>query len=76
MTSTNLAQRAYEGKLTVEEVNRATREKLEEDKYNGCTVLYWTSMCCVIEIVEAILNKIVNIDVQSGYVSIVVGTYH
>jgi hypothetical protein len=70
MTSSNLAQRAFYGKLTVEEVNRATKEKLETDKDGGYTVLYCASYNCGIEVVEAILDKNVNIDVQSGYVSL------
>jgi hypothetical protein len=72
MTSTTLAQRARDGKLTVEEVNAATKEKLEEDKYAGVyTILYCTSYNCGIEVVEAILDKNVNIDGLSGPVSIV-----
>jgi hypothetical protein len=73
MTSVHLAHRAFRGELTVEEVNEATKEKLEEDKYNGYTVLYNASCSyCRIEVVEAILDKKVNIDVQSGYVSLLV----
>jgi hypothetical protein len=71
MTDINLAERAYYGKLTLEEVNRATKEKLEKDEYIGCTVLYCTSKKCPIEVVVAILDKNVNIDGLSG-VSIVV----
>jgi hypothetical protein len=63
MTDINLAERASEGKLTVEEVNGATKEKLEEDKASlGYTVLHWASWRCPIDVVEAILNKNVNID--------------
>jgi hypothetical protein len=63
MTSNNLAERAIEGELTVEEVNRATKEKLEEKDFSyGYTVLYWASKRCGIEVVEAILDKGVNID--------------
>jgi hypothetical protein len=76
MTSINLALRASQGKLTVEEVNAATKEKLEEDNHAACTVLYLAIHYCSIEVVEAILDKNVNIDVQSGPVSIVVGTYY
>jgi hypothetical protein len=73
MESINLAKRAYERKLTVEEVNAATKEKLEEDKtYFGETVLYCVSKFCGIEIVEAILDKNVNIDGLSTSVSIVI----
>jgi hypothetical protein len=78
MTDINLAERAEKGKLTVEEVNAATKEKLEEDKDKeyGNTVLYWASYKCGVEVVEAILDKNVNIDVQSGSVSIVVVAYY
>jgi hypothetical protein len=74
MTDINLAERAYRGELTVEEVNAATKEKLEKDKFGGCTVLYWASRECGIEVVEAILDKNVNINGLSE-VSIVVSTY-
>jgi hypothetical protein len=71
MTDINLAQRARDGKLTVEEVNAATKEKLEEDKYMlGNTVLYYASGKCGIGVVEAILDKGVDID-RSSHVSIV-----
>jgi hypothetical protein len=76
MTSTNLAERAYYGELTVEEVRDATKEKMEDDKYVGCTVLYRASMNCPVEVVEAILDKNVNIDELSGDVSIVAGIYY
>jgi hypothetical protein len=68
----NLADRAYEGKLTVEEVNAASKERLEEDKYDEYTVLNWASIECGIEVVEAILNKGVDVNGLSGIVSIVV----
>jgi hypothetical protein len=75
MTDINLAERAWEGKLTVEEVNAATKEKLETVKYRGgYTVLFWASRECGIEVVEAILDKILNIDGLSN-VSIVVIYY-
>jgi hypothetical protein len=63
MTSINLAQRALEGKLTVEEVNGSTKEKMEEDKYGRkYTMLYLASKFCGIEIIEAILDKGVDVD--------------
>jgi hypothetical protein len=74
MTAINLAERAYKGELTVEEVNRATKEKLEKDEYSGDTVLYLVSRYCSIEVVKAILDKGVNIDGFS--VSIIVDTYY
>jgi hypothetical protein len=75
MTATNLAQRAYDGELTVDEVNSVTKEKLEWYKAYGNTVLYCACLKCGIEIVEAILDKKVNIDGLSE-VSIVVGAYY
>jgi hypothetical protein len=76
MTDINLAERALSGKLTVEEVIGATKEKLETDKDDGFTVLYWASYNCGIEVVEAILDRGVDIDGLSGPVSIVVDTYY
>jgi hypothetical protein len=77
MTDINLAKRAWQGVLTVEEVNAATKEKLEKDKDEyGYTVLKSASRYCSVDVVEAILDKNVNIDFQSGPVSIVVGTYY
>jgi hypothetical protein len=71
MADISLAYRAYEGELTVEEVKGATKEKLEEKDEDEITVLYWASGKCPIEVVEAILDKNVNIDGLSD-VSIVV----
>jgi hypothetical protein len=75
MTDINLGLRANIGDLTVEEVNAATKHKLEEDTWSGVTVLYLASICCEIEIVEAILDKGVNID---GLSSVSIGdvTYY
>jgi hypothetical protein len=77
MTSTdNLAERAAEGKLTVEEVRKATKEKVESDKTSdGDTVLFWASHGeCGIEVVEAILNNGVDVNGLSSIVSIVIIT--
>jgi hypothetical protein len=75
MTDIDLAMRAIDGELTLEEVNATTKEKLEEDKWRGNTVLSCASRYCGIEVVEAIINKGVNIDGLSE-VSIVVGAYY
>jgi hypothetical protein len=76
MTSINLAQRASEGKLTVEEVNRATKEKLETDKDKyGFMVLFRASDNCGIEVVEAIINKGVDVN-QLSNASIVNTIYY
>jgi hypothetical protein len=65
-SNVNLADRAYRGELTVEEVNVATKEKLETDKYIGydgeLTVLFCVSDKCSIEVVEAIINKVVDVN--------------
>jgi hypothetical protein len=57
----NLAQRAYQRDLTVEEVNGTTKEKLEET-YHYRKVLFLASSYCEIEVVEAILDKGVDIN--------------
>jgi hypothetical protein len=67
-SSENLATRTTKGKLTLEDVKRATKDELEVDKHNGSTVLYWASWFCPTEVVEAILDKGVDIDGLSGYV--------
>jgi hypothetical protein len=69
MTDINLSERAWKGKLTVEDVKDATKEKLEEKDEPGNTVLYRASYRCGIEVVEAILDKNVNIDEFSTNVS-------
>jgi hypothetical protein len=75
-TDINLALRALVGKLTVKEVNDATKEKVEEDiKYNGSTVLFCASRWCGIEVVEAIINKGVDVN-QLSDVSIVITIYY
>jgi hypothetical protein len=75
MTATNLAQRAYDGELTVEEVNGATKQMLETEKNSGgCTVLFWASRNCGIKVVEAIVNKGVNVNGFSA-VSIIADCY-
>jgi hypothetical protein len=75
MTDINLAQRAFRGELTVEEVNAATKEKLEQDEYEGFTVMYWASSNCGIEVVEAIINKGVDLNGLVA-VSIVIIIYY
>jgi ankyrin repeat protein len=62
----NLATRAYDGKLTIEDVKLASKEILEEHKDSGCTVLHCASKMCSIEVVEAILDKGIDINSLSG----------
>jgi ankyrin repeat protein len=62
-TTINLAQRAWDAKLTLKEINTATKDKLDEEKDSlGFNVLLRASQNCTSEIVEAIINKGVNID--------------
>jgi hypothetical protein len=52
-----------ERKLTLEKVKLATKKQLEEDTtLGGFTTLFWASSTSTIEIVEAILDKGVDID--------------
>jgi hypothetical protein len=76
MSSTNLAYLATNGKLTVqEEVNAATKDKLKKDECAGHPLLLCASRYCPIEVIEAILDKGVNIINEfSQSVSMVVGT--
>jgi hypothetical protein len=81
MTSINLADRAWEGELTVEEVNAATKERLERKSSSGNTVLYWASNKCGIKVVEAIINKGVDVNgfstsVSIVFISIYIGYYY
>jgi ankyrin repeat protein len=65
MISINLAERAFEGKLTVKEVNQATSQKLDTDRWGygaEFTVLCYSSYKCAMNVVEAILDKDVNVD--------------
>jgi ankyrin repeat protein len=67
MTYNDLATRAWRGELTVREVNAARKEKLDKkDENNGNTLLYCASASCPTEVVEAILDKGVDIDEMSG----------
>jgi hypothetical protein len=75
MTTMNLAKRAYNGKLTVQQVNDATMEKLETDMWDGYSVLFRASQIGPIKVVEAILDKGINIDGFSE-VGIVVAAYY
>jgi hypothetical protein len=69
-TYVNLATRAWQGKLTVQEVNATTKEILEDDIYYDCTVLYNAIGKCSIEVVEAILDKGVNVNGFDGVSSV------
>jgi hypothetical protein len=69
----NLAYRAYYGRLTVEEVHLTKKETLDVDMTSdGYTVLHYATYKCPIEVVEAILDKGVNID---GLSSVSIGFF-
>jgi hypothetical protein len=71
--SVNLAERAFSGKMTISEVNKATKQKLETDmNIYGYKVLYCASCSCGIDVVEAIINKGVDVNGLSGDVSIII----
>jgi ankyrin repeat protein len=57
-----LAYRAITSKLTVEEVKCATLETLEKETWRGRSVLFCACSRCSPEIVEAVLDKGVDID--------------
>jgi hypothetical protein len=54
MTSSTSNNLARQRKLTVEQVNSATKEQLMEDSDHEFSTLYWSALCCNIEIVGAI----------------------
>jgi ankyrin repeat protein len=62
MDRPNLAEIAWDGKLTLEQVNSTTKEILETELYQGYTVLFCASAKCPIEVVTAILDRQVEID--------------
>jgi hypothetical protein len=67
----SLAVRAIEGKLTVEDIQQSTKQKLEEDRsISGNSVLYCACWHSSIDVIEAILDKGVDVNVKSrGLVS-------
>jgi ankyrin repeat protein len=73
----NPAELAHDGKLTVQDVQHLTKEKLETDKYLRCNVLYHVSAYCPTEVVEAVLDKGVHIDGLSGsdWTALMVASY-
>jgi ankyrin repeat protein len=65
--TTNLSELAYQGALTVAQVNEASKSNLEQDRYYDCTVLYMASCRCSIEVVQAIIiDKNVDVNGLSG----------
>jgi ankyrin repeat protein len=67
-TNITLAELAYRGKLTIEQVNDATKYMLHErETCAGYSALYWACGQCGSEVIEAILDKGVNIDGFSAF---------
>jgi ankyrin repeat protein len=65
MTTTDkhqLAEAAYKGTLTLSQVEATSKEDLQTGQYAGTTLLYWACGYCRVEIVEAILNKGVDVN--------------
>jgi ankyrin repeat protein len=62
-TPNNLAQLASNSTLTLDQIHQATLHQLQHDLYVDCSVIYWASGRCNVEIVKAILDK--GIDVNS-----------
>jgi hypothetical protein len=66
-TTQNLASRIANGSLTIEDIKSAPKERLEEDTYQGFRVLYCSCQIAPVEIVEAILDRGVNINAISKH---------
>jgi ankyrin repeat protein len=60
----NLADLARDGLLTIQHVQQATKDTLETDRYSlmKFTVLFCATWKCSYEVVEAILNKGVDLN--------------
>jgi ankyrin repeat protein len=58
----NYAQLAFEDKLTIAEIQHADKKRLDEDVYEGFTVLYHACGKCSVQIVQALLDREVDID--------------
>jgi ankyrin repeat protein len=61
----NIARRALKGLLTVEEVNHVTKEKLETEFDDGWTTLYCATSGSSVDVVQAIIDRGVNINAFS-----------
>jgi ankyrin repeat protein len=59
------SERAFYRDLTVEEVNNASKEELQQDEFSGYTIVWCASGWCTVEVVEAILNKGIDINLLS-----------
>jgi ankyrin repeat protein len=62
----NLAKRAWDDELTLEDIKLADPIKIEQDTYIKRSVLYIASKRCSVDIVEAILDKGIDVNGLSG----------
>jgi ankyrin repeat protein len=68
MSSGNLATRAIQGTLKIKDIKRATKEKLETDfDEDGSTVLMCACSSCSVDVVEAILDKGIDVNTLSPH---------
>jgi ankyrin repeat protein len=58
-----LLNHTMEGIVSLEEINKATKDELEQHDEHGITLLYYACVQCNSDIVEAILEKNVNVNV-------------
>jgi ankyrin repeat protein len=64
-TTNNLAHKAWTGTLTIEEVKQAGKEKLSTSTYSMYGILVCTTRSCSVEIMEAILDQGVDVNMIS-----------
>jgi ankyrin repeat protein len=60
MSSPTLANLAHQSKLTIQHINQATAQELDESEDENLSVIYWACRNCSKEIVQALINKGVN----------------
>jgi hypothetical protein len=63
----NLAELAFKGNLTVEQVRAADFDKLLNDEDCFVSSLFWASKYCHFEVVKAILDRGVPVNQLTGY---------
>jgi ankyrin repeat protein len=62
----NYAELAHNQKLTTGQILKATQKQLIEDKYGGDSVIYNAARYCSIEIVQALLQRGIDINTTSS----------
>jgi ankyrin repeat protein len=68
MVITEFAYLASRGRLTVEMVKEANINQLQQSRCAGFTTLYWASYSCPVEVVQALLDRGLDINETSGRV--------